>query len=42
MKDEKKIRDLLEGMKEHQHLIRDDFQRYGFDNFLIALEWVLE
>lgn len=42
MKDEKKIRELLEGMRHHAYFIRDDFQRHGFDNFQAALEWVLE
>ncbi len=42
MKDETKIRELLYGMEEHAHFIKDDFQRHGFDNFQAALEWVLE
>jgi hypothetical protein len=33
MKNEEDIRNLLEGMNKHQKYIKDDYQRYGFDNF---------
>ncbi len=42
MKDEKSIRKTLEGMKQHQHFIKDDYQRYGFDNFRAGLEYCLD
>ena len=42
MKSEKEIRMLLEGMYKHQKYIKDDFQRFGFDNFKSALEYVLD
>lgn len=41
MKSEIKIRQILDGMKKHQHYIRDDYQRFGYDNFMSALEFVL-
>ena len=42
MRDEQSIRDLLAGMYKHSKYIRDDFQRFGFDNFMSALEYVLD
>ena len=42
MRSEKEIRELLEGMYKHQQYVKDDFQRFGFDNFKSALEYVLD
>jgi len=41
MRDEGEIRKLLAGMYRYAHFIKDDFQRFGFDNFMSALEYVL-
>ena len=41
MKSEDEIRDLVKRMDGHAVFIKDDFRRYGFDNFLAALGWVL-
>jgi hypothetical protein len=41
MRDEKSIRELLAGMYRHAPLIKDDFQRHGFENFISGLEYCL-
>lgn len=41
MRSEEEIKRLEKGMDEHKNYIRDDFQRFGFDNFQSALRWVL-
>ena len=42
MKSEEKIKELYEGMEKHKHYIKDDFHRFGYDNFMSALWWVLQ
>ena len=41
LRSEDEIKGLLEGMKMYSDAITDDMQRFGYENFMSALSWVL-